>query len=287
MGVINLTPNSFSDGNRHITAQNLSHFLIENDQENLIYDFGMESTAPMNQAIDFETEKTRFNQFVKDIESFLKDKKSPFKMVSIDTYRPQFFKYTYEVFKKIDPTLQLIFNDVSGVIDQELIEVLNECPDSFYIFTHNRINQRDETLKHMQFVLENNQVIEEVIARFDVVYKKFMGHNLEKRLILDPGFGFAKTYAENWILIKNFSHFESLYFRYNLADVPLVIGLSKKSFLRKVFDGLPHAMESSEFLHFEILKSLIKDSRLKLIFRVHDFKLPINAQKILNFFQSP
>jgi len=280
---MNLTPNSFSDGNLHFNKTSIKDYLIQSDFDKLIFDFGMESTAPMNQSIDLETEKDRFNRFFLDIESYLiTSKKSPL-IVSIDTYRPAFFKYAYDLIKEKNHLAHVIFNDVSGVVDVELFAVLKSCPDSLYVFTHNRIPNRLEMHNHMKYASENPQVIDEVIQRFNEINAIFEGHDLASRLIFDPGFGFSKTFHENWQIIKQMNSFEKKYIEKNLSKFPLVIGLSKKSFLKKAFESEADPFYASEFLHFEIIKNLLKTSSLSFIFRVHHFLLPDLAQKSLQF----
>lgn len=280
---MNLTPNSFSDGNLHFQKLSIKEFLIQSDFDELIYDFGMESTAPMNQSIDIETEMARFERFFKDIESYLQDSKKSPMIISIDTYRPAFFQYAYELIKVKNHSAFVIFNDVSGVVDDELIHVLKSCPDSLYVYTHNRIANRLEMHNHMKFASENPQVIDEILKSFEKVKSLFVKHNLLSRLIFDPGFGFSKTLHENWQIIKKFNSFEKKYIELEFKNIPLVIGLSKKSFLKKAFEADPDPLSSSEFLHFEIIKDLLKNSSLSFIFRVHDFLLPNLAQKSLEF----
>ena len=268
LGVINLTPNSFFDGGKFLDDNNLlmqlNSFLAI---ENLIIDIGFESTAPMNQAVSAMEEKNRFHKFL----NFLKiHPEIKFKKLSIDTYKPENFYYFYQELKKIQSDIQLIFNDVSGVLDEALAQTLIELDDVQYIFTCTRIPDRSKVLAHMQFCLNNEMsIIEECTNRFLYANNWFLKHNLQSRVLYDPGFGFSKSYAENWALIDQFTSLEAKLYSSGVK-VPWVIGISRKSFLKKKCEIIQLASTEVEVLHDKVLKQFLANSTNDLFFRVHD-----------------
>ena len=183
MGVINITPNSFSDGGLHLDKPQLLH-TFDNFLKipGLIIDVGFESTAPMNNPISALTEKERFNFFL----SFLQENPTlPLSSLSIDTYKTENFTYFYQEIKKLYPDIKIIWNDVSGVLDSDLERILQTYTDVDYIFTFTRIPDRTQVLEHMKFLLKtNNDLIQESFLSFKSAYQWFSERNLEKREIL-------------------------------------------------------------------------------------------------------
>jgi dihydropteroate synthase len=267
LGVVNITPNSFSDGGLHLhESKLLETFTKFLNTPNLIIDVGFESTAPMNSAISEAEEKARFHYFL----NFLKkNPEIPLKALSIDTYKIENFKYFYNEIKKLYPQVEIIFNDVSGVLDSDLEGVLTAYKDIKYIFTSTRIPDRAHVLDHMKYLSKTtNSMIIETSECFKKTYHWLLERNLIDRVLFDPGFGFSKTYEENWELIENFQELELLLLNDNIK-IPWVIGLSKKSFLRKKCEKSPDVMASAEELHLKTLKQLLANTNNEIYFRVH------------------
>ncbi len=268
MGVINVTPNSFSDpvssldSTRYI--KQLNEFL---SIPNLIIDLGFESTAPtvpMNQAITKTEERKRFLEFLAQIRGF----NFAGHVISFDTYRVDNFLFMKDRFSEIHSDCEFIFNDVSGVLDNDLAKALEQ--ESFhYIFNSTHIPSRNVVNHHMTFTQEGDP-IEKTLNSFMRAEEYFIKLGCLHRLILDPGFGFSKSYEQNWTLINRFSDLlKSL--PENLKKTPILIGLSKKSFLRKAL--MTESFEESELLHFKCLVDFMKLERNPLLFRVHDPKI--------------
>lgn len=266
LGVINRTPNSFSD---HGASLNPDHFDTQLksflDDPTVIVDIGFESTAPMNQAISSSEEYTRFLDFL----LVSKDYTFADRFISFDTYKVQNFLLMAEEFQKIHPKAHLIFNDVSGVLDTELKEALLKFKGKnfYYIYTFTHIPDRSQVLNHMKFLVNESDIIEATANAFNMAYEWFKSFGMESQLILDPGFGFSKTYEQNWQLIDCYSELEA---QTNLS-LPVLIGLSKKSFLKKALEFHP-AMELED-LHKKCIFDLQKASKGDLLFRVHDPKI--------------
>ena len=126
-----MTPNSFSDGGK---LQNPIKTFKEHSQSFDIVDVGAESTAPFNGPIGPGEELTRLVGFFSEVLG----EKDPETTISIDSYRPEvFYEVALEV-KKAWPKSDLIFNDVSGKVDPDLMELMKtELPFS-YVFSHFR-----------------------------------------------------------------------------------------------------------------------------------------------------
>ncbi len=277
MGVINITPNSFSDGGKNFSEvtlkKTLNDFLLH---PNLILDFGFESTAPMNCAISYSEEKDRFDTF------FLATKDFDFhnRWLSIDTYKIENFHYYFKQLRSRYPQCGIILNDVSGVRDQILFDLLMEYQfDSnfYYIFNNTHIPHRHDVVKHMSFVKED-EIIVSTIKNFEnasIWFDQFL--HLKKRVLFDVGFGFSKSFAQNWALINNLEQVIN-----SFSNHTWVIGLSKKSFLRNGFIDSKDPIAESEVLHLELVKNIMTLSRSHIIFRVHDPNIALKAYSLVN-----
>lgn len=267
MGVINMTPNSFSDQKKFLDTDTLKKTLNHYKNKNLIFDFGFESTAPMNSAISKDLERERFDLFFDAIS----DVDLSGCWISFDTYRPQNYQYFEERFKSRYLDLGFIFNDVSGVIDDELLELLKKKATDknfFYLYSNTHIPFRDKVLDHMKY-LSNDEVVSTTIKKFKDAFKIFKEIGIDKKIILDPCFGFSKTFEQNWELINRFDEVvKGLDF-----EVPWLIGVSKKSFLRKMVGEVTDPFAESEILHKKIIEDLKEKNLGHLIFRVHNFDI--------------
>ncbi len=266
MGVINITPNSFSDGGQFNDSSALkTRFEYLSQYRDLIYDLGAESTAPFNDPIGIEEEKSRLELALEVLKEF-----SPHS-ISLDTYRGEtahwFFNKALELGFK---SSQFIWNDVSGQFDEEVREYLKRFPEGHYIYSHNLAPSRELTSKHMNYNCAEEDIVEHLINYFRPFSK-------EERVWFDPCFGFSKKYEENWELIHRWDQVLKA-----LANHTWIIGLSKKSFLRRFLcenlkRELPkeEALIKSEWIHRDLISKFIGISRSMgckkdLVFRVHD-----------------
>ncbi len=278
MGVVNITPDSFSDGGKLADKHKVfSH--VQNLKNNSVrfFDFGAESTAPYNEAISEDEELKRFDDL---FFSWLEDFDTTDCVLSFDTYRPSVFEKLYHKTKSIRPSVKIIWNDVSGVLEDELIDVLNRCPEAFYIYSHSNVPTRNKTSHHMNYVVDclADEIVAEVETYFLEAIPLFEKHNLIDRVIFDPCFGFSKTLEQNLFLLKNFSFLAHGV----LANYPWLIGISKKSFLRKSSLDLPGMsdFDQAEFFHYSLIKKWMNACDFSsLIFRLHDPNIYHLAQK--------
>lgn len=282
MGVINITPDSFSDGNKYNSEDNFAKKFAELLNWAHIIDIGAESSAPMNEAISSEDELSRYQNI---FFPYLEKTEDPETTISIDTYKIETFKV---VAKKINlhwPKTKLIFNDVSGKLDSELLDLLKSFPIDFtYVYSHNLCKQRSKCLDHMKFTndLVDLEFIKHVVEYFINGISTLK--ETKRNFVIDPCFGFSKSREQNHMLLKYFKTF-LLQIPYS---IPCIYGISKKSFLR-----FPKDMDIKDSKNVErleqiqsiLLFDLIKESlQREMIFRVHSPKVLESAMNVKKIF---
>lgn len=266
LGVINRTPNSFSDSGLSLNSsffdQQLKAFL--NDSK-VIIDIGFESTAPMNQSISSSLEWERFELFLEAIKKFNFNKR----IISFDTYKVANFLRMHKAFSGLYPQAQFIFNDVSGVLDNELKDALVSFKglEFYYIYTFTHIPERGHVCDHMNYLNESSDIIPQCQKAFLKAVAFFKDLGMESQLLLDPGFGFSKTFDQNWKLINSFGEFSTGLLSIGIMN-PMVIGLSKKSFLKMAINSSEDDL--LEKIHGDCLKKMKQAAHHQLLFRVHD-----------------
>ena len=214
VGVLNVTPDSFSDGGKFLSAEHAiqqAQTLIQSGAE--ILDIGAQSTAPNAPSLDSETEWNRLEPVL----LALKENKNNFIIqpkISIDTYHPQVAEKAFDL-GMID-----MLNDVTGLTNPHLCDFIRNTPIDA-IFMHHVSIPADakKVLSRDQDVI--NLVYEWAAKQLD--WLKRQGIEQEK-LIFDPGIGFGKTKEQSLMLIKHAARFKELGTR-------LLIGHSRKSFL--------------------------------------------------------
>jgi dihydropteroate synthase len=251
MGILNVTPDSFYGGSRY---QQLDQLLAKAElmlqQGATILDIGGQSTRPGSDRVDAETEWSRIEAPVKAIVQ-----RFPSAFLSIDTYHG-------EVARRALGEGAFMINDISaGEMDASMIETI-AMSGAPYVLMHMR-----GTPNTMQQLTDYQQVTEEVLSylshRKDICTKAGITD-----LIIDPGFGFAKTIAQNFQLLSELEKFSVL-------QSPLLLGISRKSFIYKTLDVSPEqALNGSTFLH---AIGLQKGAR---ILRVHDVKEAVEAVRL-------
>lgn len=269
LGVINRTPDSFSDKGRSLNQKHfeeqLTSFLAD---KSVICDFGFESTAPMNSFVPLDEEVARFRDFL----DASRDYNFQGRLISFDTYKPQSFLMMSEMFGALHDDARFIFNDVSGVLDDKLKSALLSLKGKkfAYIYTFSHIPSRQQVQDHMKFLDESTDIVMSTADAFHKAYNWFKEFGMEEQLLFDAGFGFSKTYEQNWALINRYSELEEELLARGLRN-PHVIGLSKKSFLKKALN----TTESTELeeLHKKLIQKIQSKAKIKILFRVHDPKI--------------
>lgn len=276
MGVINLTPDSFSDPDYNLSATDL----FNSDD---ILDIGLESTAPMNDVIDAQTEKQRFDdKFMPFVDSLLI---SNLLHLSFDTYKIEVIEYILEELEAYP--FKIIWNDVSGHLSEDLVNVLNKYPRLEYVYCYNLAGEslRGVGARHMEYI-DPSLGLNDVVSAFTKARDFFISHGIRlDRIYFDPCFGFAKTHEQNLMILENIEEIFKLHPKW-------VYGISKKSFLRKIYqdchktivEDRRQLLELSESIHEKYLESLRLDiaecSEVKqVLVRVHN---PLLFHKIFD-----
>ena len=216
MGVINLTPDSFSDGgdlnsNNKVLDQ-VRHFLSNGAD---IIDLGAQSTRPGAKEIGSKKEIKRLIPILKKIRSLY-----PEIIISIDTFNSE---VAYEALSNGADWI----NDVTGGRrDEEIMDVVSnfKCP---FVITHSRGNSQN-----MNELTKYGDFLNEVLNSLDHLIKKALEKNISKdNIILDPGIGFSKNMNQNLDLLRNLELFKKLNF-------PILIGASRKRFIGEILNEI-------------------------------------------------
>ncbi|HOV83302.1 MAG TPA: dihydropteroate synthase [Paludibacteraceae bacterium] len=254
MGIINVTPDSFYKGSRFTTEKAILHAvdkILENGGN--IIDIGGFSTRPSAEIISEEEEIYRLS---KALEIILK--KYPQTVISIDTFRAKVARYMVENFQVA------MINDVSGgTLDDQMFETIADLKVA-YVLMHMR-----GTPQTMQQLTDYEDVVTEVFQFLQKRLAQLRSLGVTD-VIIDPGFGFAKTIQQNYQLLKKLSYFKEL-------GAPILAGLSRKSMIYKLLNITPD----------EALTGTIAVNMLALIggasiLRVHDVKEAMQTIKIFN-----
>lgn len=256
MGILNVTPDSFSDGGKHPTADTaiaagLRMFYAGAD----IIDVGGESTRPGADDVGPEEEQRRV---VPVIQALVKAGA----LVSIDTTHASTAAAALEAGAAI-------INDVSGLSMEPEMAELVAASKVRYILTHRRGDART-----MNSLAEYKDVAGEVVAELAGVRDKLYAAGVSQdQIIVDPGLGFAKNDAQNWELLQNLHQLESLGHR-------ILVGASRKRFLGTLLTvaGKSAAPEERDAATAAI--SAISAFRGAWAVRVHDVGPSLDAVKV-------
>ena len=241
MGILNLTPDSFSDGgkfNDEKSALLQAEKMIKDGAD--FIDIGAQSTRPNAEFLSAREEIRRIGNVI----SLIK-KEFPEALISIDTFYADVVKFGYN--EGMD-----VVNDISGgYFDENLLPTVAETrlpyilmhSNTSYATMHEKIHYDDITMSVNYYFSEKvNQL------------QKLGIHDI----ILDPGFGFGKTIEDQYKMIDEIEHI-------GFEKFPLLIGISRKSFIYKPFGKLPTEInEETQNLHRKVLEKGAK------ILRVHD-----------------
>ncbi len=212
MGIVNVTPDSFSDGGKYFSIDDaVDHGIKLLDEGADIIDIGGESTRPGSDSVLLEEELRRTIPVIKKILQIRKNT-----LISIDTTKSETAK------QALDSGAQII-NDISGLtFDEKMIDTAKHFNAGVVIM---HIKGSPKTMQEDPIYKD---VLKEVYDFLVVQCLKAKQNDISK-IIVDPGIGFGKRIEDNFSLIKNLHYFESL-------DYPIMIGLSKKSFIGKTLN---------------------------------------------------
>ncbi len=252
MGVLNVTPDSFSDGGLYQDLDAaVAHGVLLRDQGAFVIDVGGESTRPGAERVDASTEIKR----VVPVIEALREAGVP---TSVDTTRASVAAAALEAGASI-------VNDVSGgLADPEMARVVAEagCP---YVIMHWRGHSRD-----MQTLATYGDVVAEVRDELRQRIDEALAAGVAgERIIVDPGLGFAKTAEHNWALSKNLKTFVHMGYR-------VLFGASRKSYLGLLLDGRPAVERDAATVATSVLAAQAGVWGV----RVHDVRATMDALKV-------
>lgn len=242
MGILNLTPDSFSDGglffnNEKLALQQVEKMLRKGAN---IIDIGAQSTRPNANFISAKEEIKRIGKTISIIK-----KEFPKIFVSLDTFWAETILFGYN--EGID-----IVNDISAgqfdknllptVADIQLPYILMHINPSYHTM-HKKIEYKNITLSINKFIFEKVNYLQQIGI---------------KDIIIDPGFGFGKTIEDQYKMIDEIQYL-------GFGKFPILIGISRKSFIYKSLNKSPlDVNKETQELHLQVLKQGAK------ILRVHD-----------------
>jgi len=253
MGVLNVTPDSFSDGGKFFAAEKaVEHGLKMTVDGAHIIDVGGESTRPGAEAIVAEEELRRVIPVIEKLRAKIDI------FISIDTSKAAVARAAIEVGASI-------VNDVTGGRgDTEMMPLVAKSQAAFIIM-HMQGNP-----KTMQLEPRYDDVVSEVADFFRQQYARALECNVDPMAIaFDPGIGFGKTLEHNLELIDNLGTLR-------VDERPLVVGVSRKSFLAKLIGS---SNMSDRLAPVVALTPLLR-ARGADVFRVHDVKENANALRV-------
>ncbi len=258
MGIVNVTPDSFSDGGRYASTEKaIAHAMQLVADGAQILDIGGESTRPGATPVGLEEELSRV---IPVIEALAGNAGVP---LSIDTYKPQVMQAAIQAGADI-------VNDVRALQEQGALEVVAASSAGL-------------CLMHMQGTpqtMQQDPAYQHVVAEVRDFLQQRLSAALSagidaERIVLDPGFGFGKRTAHNLALLQQMGDIAAL-------GRPLLVGLSRKSVLGQLLGS-----DGDERLHASIAASVIAVMKGASIVRVHDVKPTADALKVVAAVMQP
>ncbi|MBN8641393.1 MAG: dihydropteroate synthase [Flavobacteriales bacterium] len=251
MGIVNLTPNSFYDGGK-LSDEKSVLLQVEKmlaDGATFI-DVGGYSSKPN---AEFVSEEEELQRVIPIIQSVVKE--FPKVVLSIDTFRSQVAKQSVE-------NGVAIVNDISaGSLDENMMRTVAQLRVP-YIMMHMK-----GTPKTMQSLAQYDDLVKEILFYFSEKIAIARSFGISD-VIVDPGFGFAKTLEQNFELLNKLELFKML-------DLPLLVGVSRKSMIYKILEtDAEHALNGTTSLN---TISLMKGAK---ILRVHDVKEAVECVQL-------
>jgi dihydropteroate synthase len=251
MGILNATPDSFSDGGKFRTAGdaiNQAEFMITHGVD--LIDIGGESTRPGAEPVPLQEELDR----VLPVIELLKDCGVP---LSIDTYKAETMR------QALHAGVHCV-NDIWALRQKGALDAVLESPNCGVVLMH---MQRDP--QTMQFNPEYDNVISEVTQFLTERASSLMQDGIDQeRIAIDPGFGFGKSLDHNINMLAHFDAFTSTGF-------PVLAGVSRKSMLGKIT-----GKDSHDRVAPSIAAAIMAADRGAQIIRVHDVPETVDALKL-------
>lgn len=253
MGILNVTPNSFYDGGKHKEINSIIHQVDKMLSEGADFiDIGAYSSKPSAEFVSEEEEIKRLVPIVKSlVDTF------PNIILSVDTFRAQVAKAS------VENGVAMVNDIAAGLLDDKMLETVAELKVP-YIMMHMRGNPQT-----MQSLTDYNDIVKEMIFYFSERIQKARSFGISD-IVIDPGFGFAKTLEQNYEVLHKMELFEML-------ELPILVGVSRKSMIYKVLESSPQeALNGTSVLNTIALQKGAK------ILRVHDVKEAVECIKLVS-----
>ena len=245
MGILNITPDSFSDGGKYLNtsrAIDRAFEMVDNGAD--IIDIGGESTRPGSDFISKDEELQRIVPVIQEIRN--QDSET---LISIDTYKSDVAEIAVDLGANI-------VNDISGLTFDQNMSTFLSGRDIPVIIMH---------IKGKPKTMQSNPIYDDLLNDINSFFKKqiiFAQSNgiVRDNIILDPGIGFGKTFNHNLTIINNLKDLCNL-------GHPIMVGTSRKAFIGDILDAPPN--ERVEGTISSVVASVINGAN---IVRVHDVK---------------
>lgn len=253
MGILNVTPNSFYDGGKYSNEESLLLQVERMVCEGATFvDIGAYSSKP---SAEFVSEEEEISRLIPVIQLVLKH--FPDTLISVDTFRAKVAKLAIE-------NGACIINDISaGSLDTKMMLTVAKL-NVPYIMMHMKGNPQT-----MQNMANYENITKEILFYFSekVAQARSLGIS---DLLIDPGFGFAKTKDQNFEVMNNLALFQML-------ELPMLVGVSRKSMIYKTLETSPDfALNGTTVLNTIALQ------RGANILRVHDVKEAVETIKLVS-----
>ena len=263
MGIVNVTPDSFSDGGKYSqTNLAIAHALKLAEEGASILDIGGESTRPNATPVSLQQELDRVTPV---IEALVKQVNIP---VSIDTYKPAVMKAAIRAGASMVNDVRALQEGAES--NESAIEVVANANVGVCLL------HMQGTPQTMQNKPQYHNVVGDVKAFLEArLQVSIDGGCRASNILLDPGFGFGKTREHNITLLQNLESFADL-------GQPLLVGLSRKSVLGQISTGQMTGNDVDARLYASIAASVIAAMKGAKILRVHDVKATVEALKVVS-----
>ena len=266
VGILNLTPDSFSDGGKYFDEKKALFYLEEMLMAGAdIIDIGAESTRPNAQILNAQEEIARLENILPKLIFAIKNfNKIHNKNIqtSIDSYHLETIIFAHKIGVEI-------INDVSGLIDEKIIDYIAQNNLTAILMHNLAIHSNPELI-----INRDLNVVEEIISWAHQKINYLTARKIQKsQLIFDPGIGFAKNSTQSIRILKNINAFRVL-------NLPIYVGHSKKSFLDAI--NIPSQPNLDRTAKTLILSQYLAQKNVEYL-RVHDVKENIGAIDIKEF----
>lgn len=252
MGILNCTPDSFFDGGKYKEEVDILNQVEKMMIEGATFvDIGAYSTKP---GANFVTEEEELKRILPIVDLILKH--FPNTIISVDTFRSKVAT------KSVENGVAIV-NDISaGLLDENMLESVAKLQVP-YIMMHMKGNPQTK-----QSLATYEDVVKEMMFYFSERINKARSFGLND-IIIDPGFGFAKTLEHNYEILQKMEYF-------NILELPILVGVSRKTMIYKVLENSPQ-----EALNGTSVLNTIALQKGANILRVHDVKEAVECVKLV------